>query len=147
MVQLSKKEGVRKSDSSHSGKSVSVRRMTGLSSTRLLAGVSVVVFLLMVTDPRWDTADLILQMYKCTRDGVGARTAQQAGKGFLSVEKVCPSQSRAECSVGAESRRNDLACYQVFLIMGSFTLSPWLDPATGRDGCQASHESCSKSPS
>lgn len=33
-----------------------------------------------------------------------------------------------ECSVGAESRRNYLACYQVFLIATSFNFSPWAWP-------------------
>lgn len=45
------------------------------------------VFLLMVTDPTWDIADLILQTYK-----VGTTAAVQTGQGFFWVRNVRPSQ-------------------------------------------------------
>lgn len=64
-----------------------VWRVTELSSTWLLTRVIVLVFLLMVTDPTWDIADLILQTYK-----VGTTAAVQTGQGFFWVRNVRPSQ-------------------------------------------------------
>ena len=45
----------------HSGKFGFVQRMAELSSTWLLARVSMFVFLVTMTDLSWDIADLILQ--------------------------------------------------------------------------------------
>lgn len=86
--------------------------------------VSVVVFPLTVTDPSWDTTDLILQNFKCTGDKLGASANVQTSKRCFLVKNVYPSQAWTECNVGVESRRNYLACSQVFLIATSFNFSP-----------------------
>lgn len=64
ILQLSKNERAKENDDfffSFRLRSRFVRRLTKQSSTWLLARVSVVVFLRVVTDPSWGLADLILQ--------------------------------------------------------------------------------------
>lgn len=84
-------------------------------------------FYLTVTDPSCPGADLILQMYKYTRDKVGVSAAAQTGKWVGSFYFF---QAWTKYNVGAKHERNYLACYQEFLIAASFNFSPvaWPNP-------------------